>query len=411
MNNNPKTVCVIGGGVVGLSTALALHDLGFKVIVLEASAALASGASAQNGGQLSYSYVDALGSAALLKQMPKLAAGIDPSFRVNLSFNAARVRWLAAFLKNCTSSGFERNTHALLALAVLSRTTLDTWREGYGLDFDYRRSGKMLLCMASVLKKHDKARALKSPFGIEQRVLTRAETLELEPFLKETNSDFSGAIYSPDDAVGNSSKFSQEAAQVLERAADTKIYLDEAVKSLTIKSNRLVSVRTNAREIEADSFVFCTGTDSVGLAAQWGEYLPIIPMAGYSLDIPDAASMPEISITDTASKTVICRVGNRIRFAGLADLGYDQTTRRKNRETMLKTIFTDLYSAATKIKDTGDVWIGARPMTPNGQPIIRPARISNAFLNCGHGMYGWTLAAGSGLVSAQQVQEHLTHSN
>lgn len=406
MTNKSKTVCVVGGGVIGMSTALALHEKGFVVTLIDANEHLAEGASGQNGAQLSYSYVDALGSGALLKQLPKLALGLDSSFNINVSTSLKQKLWLLSFLQNCTDLAFERNTLSLLGLGALSQRVLENWRTKYQFNFGFSKTGKLLLCSPNILAKHIKNRALKEQFGIQQRVLSKAETLDLEPFLQNANNAFSGAIYAPDDAVGNPKSFVLETAKYLEQNASLSVCLNERVEVVHVKNSRVMSVQTNRQKVEADAFVFCAGTQTVDLAAQWQERVPIVPMVGYSLNIKDASSTPKISITDTVSKTVVCQVGDNVRFAGIADLGFDPDAPRQKREELLKQTFLNLYGAATQIKDAGDVWVGARPMTPNSCPIIRPAKLANAFLNCGHGMFGWTLAAGSGFVSARQVQEY-----
>lgn len=407
MSNKSKMVCVVGGGVIGMSTALALHEQGFAVTLIDANEHLADGASGQNGAQLSYSYVDALGSGALLKQLPKLALGLDPSFNISLSTSVKQKQWLFSFLRNCTDLAFERNTLSLLGLGALSQTTLKDWRTKYQFKFDFSKAGKLLLCSPAMLAKHTKNRALKEQFGIRQQILSKAETLDLEPFLQNANNTFSGAIYASDDAVGDPKLFVRETAKYLEENSSFSVYLNERVEVVHSRNGYVTSLQTDRQKVEADAFVFCAGTQTADLAMQWEERVPIVPMVGYSLNIKNTTDAPKISITDTVSKTVVCQVGENIRFAGLADLGFNPNAPRQKREELLKQTFLDLYGAATQIDEPGDVWVGARPMTPNSCPIIRPAKLSNAFLNCGHGMFGWTLAAGSGLVSARQVQEFL----
>jgi D-amino-acid dehydrogenase len=48
-------------------------------------------------------------------------------------------------------------------------------------------------------------------------------------------------------------------------------------------------------------------------------------------------------------------------------------------------------------------WTGLRAMTPDGPPILGPARYANLFLNTGHGTLGWTMACGSARILAEMV--------
>ena len=59
-------VIVIGGGVVGLTSAWWLLEAGYSVTLLEREPAVGTAASYRNGGQLSYRYVSPLADAGEL---------------------------------------------------------------------------------------------------------------------------------------------------------------------------------------------------------------------------------------------------------------------------------------------------------------------------------------------------------
>ena len=404
---NGHTVCVIGCGVIGISTAVALCEKGFKVIVIDGESQPASGASGQNGGQLSYSYVDALGTGSLLKKLPKLALGLDDAFKLKAEASIHQAKWLISFLANCTDNSFRTNTHALLALSTLSKLTLDNWIEHYKPKFEYRVAGKLLLCNEDTLKFHTNNIEMKSTFGIEQEVLNKEETIALEPFLADTDNDFTGSIYAPDDAVGDAKMFVADMKRILETDYEVEFRMGEEISSVSTENGKLLSVHTDNDAISADAFVICAGIGSMKIASMLNEALPLQPMAGYSIDVGGAKNMPEISLTDTGSKTVLCSMDNKLRFAGLADLGFDHTQPRRIRETQLLGEFNKLYGRTTESTDIDDVWIGTRPMTSDSRPIIIKAGTDATYLNCGHGMFGWTLAAGSACVCADMIHKDL----
>ena len=96
-------VVVLGAGVIGVTTAYYLSERGHSVTVVDRAAEVASGASGGNGGQLSYSFTDAMASHALLSKLPGLMAGLNP-----------------AFLSQCTAGRNRNNTTAILKLALRS---------------------------------------------------------------------------------------------------------------------------------------------------------------------------------------------------------------------------------------------------------------------------------------------------
>ena len=98
----------------------------------------------------------------------------------------------------------------------------------------------------------------------------------------------------------------------------------------------------------------------------------------------------------------ITRLGYRIRVGGLAEIaGFDLSLSARRRATLAK-------SAGEMFVGGGDLegasfWSGLRPMTPDGTPIVGASMVPNLWLNTGHGTLGWTMAAGSARVLADQM--------
>jgi D-amino-acid dehydrogenase len=123
-------------------------------------------------------------------------------------------------------------------------------------------------------------------------------------------------------------------------------------------------------------------------------------MKGYSITLPATNNAPVISITDTRAKIVFCRLGDQLRIAGMAELGRVDTSIDEHRIDMLLNAARTCLPIAADWRADPHPWAGLRPMTPDCRPIIGATRVSNLFLNCGHGMLGWTLACGSAELAA-----------
>lgn len=402
------SVCVVGAGVVGVSTALALAERGYHVILIDDRDEVAGGASARNGGQLSYSFVDALGSPRLLPNLPKYAAGLDEAFRLNPLGMIKNVGWIVSFLRNCTQSRFEANTLAILCLASWSSDVMTEWRKAYDLAFHYRKAGKLVLVGSDEgLAQQRPVLALKQLLGTNQQLVSSEKALELEPALQSFQGNIAGAVYSPDDAVGDAQVFSRQLAAVLGTRYGADVKLSTRVEGVDMNGDQVVALHTSAGRIAADAFVFCAGMGTRNIAELWGEKLPLMPMAGYSLTYTASANAPDVSLTDSASKTVICRLNDTVRFAGLADLGEYGTVPVAARVESLKKTLNTRFGAMSEGSDDAEIWMGHRPMTPDCRPIVAPAQVRGVFLNCGHGMLGWTLAAGSARLLCRKVDEFL----
>ena len=399
-------IAVAGAGIVGVTTALMLATRGHHVILIDKAAGAATATSFQNGAQLSYHYTDALASPTLLKAMPKLAMGADAAFRLRTAPNTQNLRWLLSFLRNCTTDRNTANSLAVMGLAQLSHAQMDRWIAELKPEFSWRRCGKLeLYGDAASLAAKEKSLRLKNWFGAQQQVLDRKAILALDPALEEFRGTIAGGIYCPGEEIGDARLFAEALVAHLGTLPHVDIRFQTEIEAPVVKAGRVSGLRTSSGVIEADECVFTLGLWSRDMARAWGEHLPIIAMAGYSLDYAANNHLPEVALTDIASKVAFARVGSRARVAGFADLGYDSAEKLKPRldgfRNNLKSRFGDMANGS----DEAEVWLGHRPMTPDTRPIIRKAKVDGAWFNCGHGMLGWTLAAGSAVVLADMMEE------
>jgi D-amino-acid dehydrogenase len=398
-------VVVIGGGIIGVTTGAAIARRGLKVTVLERAEMLGGGATARNGGQLSYSYSDALAAPAILRALPGLLAGLDPAFRIRVRLTPQFLRWVIRFLANCTASRFTENTRAVLRLALWSRLALMRLRRRHPeLAFHHATSGKLhLYDDAAKLQGAATSMQLKNRLGCEQRVLSRDETLAIEPALSVSGRRFAGAIYSPLDEAGDPQVFTQALASIAAREYGLELVPRTVAERFIVDRGRVRAVDTSRGAIEGDVFVLTTGPDVPALAQTAGLRVPVVPMKGYSITLPATQDAPLISITDTRAKIVFCRLGDQLRVAGMAELGRLDASIDARRIDVLLNAARDRLPVAAHWREDPQPWAGLRPMTPDCRPIIGATRIANLFLNCGHGMLGWTLACGSAELAAWWV--------
>lgn len=395
-------VVVVGGGVVGVTTAVALARRGLTVTLLERAQTLGAGATARNGGQLSYCYVDALGIPSLIRQLPTMVAGLDPAFRVHASLSPSFLRWTFRFLANCTTRKFIDNTKAVLRLALRSRSALTALRASHpSLTFNYAAAGKLSIYDAAEgFKQATSVIPLKNAFGCNQRALTIDELLAIEPALSECKRKIVGAIYSPIDEAGDSHLFTQALAGLAQREYGLTVLTSTAAHEFVAEKRRICAVGTPHGFVEGDLFVLTAGSYSSALARTAGLRLPIYPMKGYSITLPAVSSSPTVSVTDAGARIVFCRLGDRIRIAGMAELGCAGGDADSHRIALLTNAARACLPVAADWRADPHSWSGVRPVTPDCRPIIGATPIPNLFLNCGHGMLGWTLACGSAELTA-----------
>ena len=105
---------------------------------------------------------------------------------------------------------------------------------------------------------------------------------------------------------------------------------------------------------------------------------------------------------DEAYKTAITRFGNRIRIAGTAELGDRRLVLREAALRTLMKVAGDWFPGAARYSEA-NYWVGARPMLPDGPPLLGSTTIHRLFLNLGHGSTGWAMSCGSGKVVADLI--------
>ena len=197
-------IAVIGGGVIGLSTAYALIRAGHRVTLIEQSADVGLGASYANGGQLSYRYVTPLADAGIPRQALRwmLKSGSPVSLR--LRADPKQWRWMLSFLSACTRTTNRRNAKVLLQLGLEGQAEMEIWREEGLKGFLWRQPGKLVLYRNEAVFR-------KAVSGIQnttlERALSPAECAEIEPAFAHLTPDLAGGIFSPEDEAADSQLF------------------------------------------------------------------------------------------------------------------------------------------------------------------------------------------------------------
>ncbi len=391
----PRTAIIIGAGVIGIASAYALIRRGVQVTLIDGHQETAMGASKANGAQLSYAYSDALANPRILASLPKFALGRDEAFRFHWKWDVDYLRWLLRFLGNCTASKFQSNTLATLALAVKSRNAMGHLLINHNLEFGHRLAGKMHLYRnRDSFLQAQQVKEMKGLSSSDQQILCPEEAIGIEPALQPLVSDLAGVIYSPKEEVGDANIFSRNLLYLMTSDYGLKSILGRTVEKVKLKRDRAEVVMQGGGTVEADVAVVCTGAQAQTLIKPHKVCISVAAMKGYSFTAPLGKSAPNTSITDTEKRIVFTNLGDKIRVAGIADMGDDSEGIAPGRIASLIASARASLPEAADYQRADQYWSGLRPMTPNSLPIIERPRSALA-INAGHGMLGWTLAMGS----------------
>jgi D-amino-acid dehydrogenase len=389
-------IVVVGAGVVGVTTAYYLSELGCQVTVVDRETGVADGASFANAGQLSYSFTDALAKPEFVSKIPGIIAGRDRGYRVRLA--PGLVPWGMRFLSQCTSRQASANTVSVLKTALRSEKLMRELQNRLPIKFSHRPAGKLvLLSTPGELSSAEANAAIKKEHSCKTEILGRDAAIEVEPALANIDEEFLAAVYSKSDSVADSHLFTVGLKNMLEKSGRVQFRLGSQVTRLNKDGQRLRSVELDDGELVADAFVVCAGAWSGELLRSLGINPQIYPVRGYSVTLPAGEDAPDVSLTFLGKKIVFSRINGDIRIAGFADFKGFRTSDDSRRIATLLEIARDVAPRFADYDSNEQApWGGFRPMTPDGQPRVGATGVEGLYLNTGHGMLGWTLACASG---------------
>jgi len=401
-------ICVLGAGVVGLTTAWKLAEAGHQVEIVDAHPAPGMETSFANGAQLSYAFVAPFASPTMLKKIPSAVFGGDPAVRVKPKVDFDFIVWGFKFALACTEEKYGRATERLLQLAALSREEMALLTAKLKLEFGYRAAGKLLLYREkSEFHAAQSNNSLFRRLGIERSTLTPQECLKLEPALRVAPRDIVGGIFTASEELGDCAEFCVQLYRHLRQRPNVVFRFGTQILTPHVSGTETKFISTNDGELYADVFVLSMGISSVGFARQSGFYLSLYPLKGYSVTLNSTVESPPLScsVTDISRKIVFAPLKKAgldvVRVAGIADLVGNDRTIDGSRVKLLRDAATETVSVDTV--DAMPPWAGLRPATPDGLPVIGWSPIRNLFINTGHGGFGWTLACGSARIAADAI--------
>ncbi|MCA1857342.1 D-amino acid dehydrogenase [Massilia oculi] len=386
-----QQIIVIGGGVVGLTSAWWLAQAGYRVTVLERAAQVGSGASYGNGGQLSYRYVSPLADQGVpLKALQWMFQETGPlHFRPEADLR--QYRWLLSFLAHCRADVNRKTTAKLLELGELSRQAMKQLEVTVPLeDFDWRDAGKLV-----VYRSRDLFQKAAGKAGAGE-IWSAAECAAREPALAAAEPLLAGGIYNSGEAVADCHAFCLALAARLREHPNFQGFVQGEARRLLADKRGITGVELDTGLLQADSYVLAAGIQSRSLSDSVGIKLPLYPLKGYSLTAPIRADdvAPEISVTDFERKVLYARIGDKLRVAAMVDMvGEDLRHDAKRVDGLTRQVRETMPRAADYSQLS--VWAGLRPATPSSAPIIGATPYRNLWLNVGHGPLGFTFACGS----------------
>ncbi|WP_316830112.1 NAD(P)/FAD-dependent oxidoreductase [Pedobacter aquatilis] len=399
-------VLIIGGGIVGLSSAYYLHKKGYEITVLD-KGDITDNCSFGNAGMIVPSHFVPLAAPGMIKQGIRWMFDSKSPFYVRPALNLNLINWGLKFIKNATAKHVAAAAQPLRDLSLLSKKLYEDLAKEPGFDFELTGKGILAFYKTEQAAEEEAHLAEKAiELGLDMAILNAAECKTLQP---ELTLDVLGAVHYRCDAHLYPGKLMNNLLQFLEQNG-VKIIRNKEVDKIECNGNRITKVFTGNEVWEADNYLLASGSWSPAIAKMAGVKVSLMPGKGYSFMEPEPLKRLTIPALLCEARVAITPMNGQIRYGGTMELDKINTNvnmeRVKGIVESVPKYFPDLQPA---LPAENKIWYGFRPSSPDGLPYIgRSEKMKNLIVATGHGMMGLSLGPASGLLVSQLVAEQVT---
>jgi D-amino-acid dehydrogenase len=398
-------IAVVGAGIVGVTTAYELAAQGHEVTVLERRGSVAEEASFANAGVLAPGYVTPWAAPGMPWKVLSHLLSRDAPVRISGLGTLTQLPWIWRWWRACRPAVHAANRGAMLKLATLSRHRMQELTHTLRLEYEQAQGYTVLLRTERDLRRAGASLKLLQEMGVAHAVVDASRCREIEPALNAA-APLHAAIHLPQDGLGNCRHFAHLLKSEAQRLGAV-FRFDCNVASLQAGAHPVVTL-AGGETLATDAVVVCAGVQANAVLASVGIRLPLAPVYGYSVTAPlrhtdgHASLGPRSAVMDERYKVAITRLGQRVRVAGSAELGGSPTQQSLGTLRTLYRVLDEWFPGAALSREAQH-WKGARPMLPDGPPVLGASGAPGVWLNLGHGSSGWALACGSAQVLAENL--------
>ena len=399
-------IAVIGAGIVGVTTAYELAVDGHEVVVFERRGAAAEETSFANAGIVAPGYVTPWAAPGMPWKVARQFFSRHAAIKIGLPLSGHELAWMWRWFRACKTGTYLANRARLQRLAFYSRERLHQITADLKLDYDRSDGYMVMLRSESDRKMVQMSLQVLRDAGVSFAELDPAGARKVEPALNPDTA-FVGAIHLPADEVGNCRQFALMLKNECIRQG-VKFQFNTTVNPLDTAAPLRLQVADRTDMQTFDAVVICAGVASSSLLRPVGLKIPLAAVYGYSVSaaIREPLNAPRSAIMDERYKVAISRLGNRVRVAGSAELGGSAHQHRTSSLQTLYKVLHDWFPGAAIQSSGVQVWKGARPMLPDGPPMVGGSGVPGVWLNLGHGSSGWALSCGSARALADLMGGH-----
>jgi D-amino-acid dehydrogenase len=407
--SNGMKIGILGGGIIGLSSAYYLNKAGYDVTIIDQTNLL-DGCSHGNAGMIVPSHFIPLAAPGMISKGIRWMFDSTSPFYIKPRFSKSLIKWGYHFYRSATSAHVQKSAPALKEISLLSKSLYQEWKQELPFDFGYQEKG-LLMLFKTKEAEHEEANTVEmaSRYGIEAYLLNASEVQNLETQIKV---DVKGGVYFPGDAHLNPNVLVTNLIKFL-RQKGVSFRDKTTLKDFQIDNGKVLAVKTNNGDFRFDEVVMALGSWSGEIGGKLQLSLPMQAGKGYSFTLNDAVNNVQIPSIFLEARVAVTPMGNSLRFGGTMEItGVDHRINMNRVKGIVNAIPRYYPKMLVPMPNQENVWHGLRPCSPDGLPYIgRSKKIENLIIATGHSMMGLSLAPATGLLVSELVDNKKSSMN
>lgn len=400
---------IIGGGIIGLSTAYYLVQEGWDITIIDKTD-LTDSCSYGNLGMIVPSHFVPLAAPGIVAQGIRWMFNSKSPFYVKPSLSFQLMQWGLRFIQSANQKHVDQSGPHLTAINLLSKQLYESLSKEPGFDFSFEKKGIMMYYKTEKVAEEEIHMAEKAQqMGLDVAVLNKAEAQQMEP---DIALDVLGAVHYRCDAHLYPNKLNQQLIQYL-KAKGVQFVLGESITRIETHQQKIVSVLVGDTKITGDTFIMAAGSWMPALLKMVNINLPLMPGKGYSFTEEISKVQLQVPSILCEARVAITPMDQQIRFGGTMEIGPINQQINMNRvRGIVESIPAYMPGLTVQMPAENKVWYGFRPCSPDGLPYIGYAdKYKNLLIAGGHAMMGLSLGPATGNLIASLAAHQPTAIN
>ena len=408
MSSESKSILIIGGGVIGLSTAYYCARRGHRVTLIDRNPEQRDGCSFGNAGMVVPSHFVPLAAPGAVSTAFKWMWNPESPLYIKPRLNWDLMSWGWKFMRAATAAHVQRSAPLIRDLSFASRDCFEELAALPDNDFGLVKKGLVMLCKTQHgLDDEAKYAAQANALGVPAQVLDAKAVAKLDP---DVTMDVAGGVYFPKDCHLSPGRFMAGLKRQCD-ALGVKFHWQTEINGWWPEESGRLTYALCAGpgcpiDLGADEFVLAGGSWSPVVARELGLKLPMQAGKGYSLTLTKPRELPQLCSIFTEARVAVTPMGNTLRFGGTMEIaGLNEDINPVRVRGIIKA--AGKYFPKFTPDDFAGIqpWRGLRPCSPDGMPYLgRTAKYSNLTIATGHAMMGLSL----GPITGRLVSEILS---